>query len=316
MNKKRFNVLFCNNKDVASFYVTTTGAQTLTLALLTVDTGKTLTINWGDGTSTDYTGTGARTHDYAAAGTYKVNLLQPKTITYLTIGDAKVTINSSDIKSLSNIYSLQINAVKSTRFRSSDLINLRPTIFALYSFAAGADVTFNSVDVANWRPATFQLYSMPAGVLGTFNSSDISAWTPSNFALFSMPANYAGTMQTSHISAWNPTFFQVYSMPVSYTFTFSVNGFDTWKAPTTFRLDGNALITATVDQILSELWTAFATRTAAGGTINVGGTNQAPSGVYQAANPPTTGLEYRYELLNDSQNINPTKKWATVTVTA
>jgi len=81
-------------------------------------------------------------------------------------------------------------------------------------------------------------------------------------------------------------------------------------------MSDNSLTQAKVDAILQGLWGAFATRTVAGGTINVGGNNAAPGGAYQAANPPATGKEYAYELLNDSQNINPTKKWATVTFTA
>jgi len=46
--------------------VTTTGAQTLTLQDLTVSAST--TVDWGDGSSNDYTGSGTRTHNYAGAG--------------------------------------------------------------------------------------------------------------------------------------------------------------------------------------------------------------------------------------------------------
>jgi hypothetical protein len=81
-------------------------------------------------------------------------------------------------------------------------------------------------------------------------------------------------------------------------------------------MDGNALLQAQVDQILADFYAGFAARTATDGSINVSGNNAAPSGTLQAACPPTTGKEYAYELTNDSCNVNPTKKWATVTITA
>ena len=132
-----------------------------------------------------------------------------------------------------------------------------------------------------------------------------------------MPAGYAGTFNSTDVSAWRPTTFYLHSMPVAtFTITITANGFAGWVSTVSFYMQNNSLNQTQVNQILADFWAGFATRTATGGTINVGTNNAAPSGIYQPANPPTTGLEYRYELLNDSQNINPTKKWATVTVTA
>lgn len=106
-------------------------------------------------------------------------------------------------------------------------------------------------------------------------------------------------------------------MPAAtYTITITASGFAGWVSTTNFQMQNNSLSQAQVNQILADFWAGFATRTATGGTLNIGTNNAAPSGVYQAANPPTTGLEFRYELLNDSQNVNTTKKWATVTVAA
>jgi hypothetical protein len=150
---------------------------------------------------------------------------------------------------------------------------------------------------------------------GRFDSSDVSAWRPTNFYLYSMPAGYSGTFNSSDVSAWRPTNFSLHSMPVAtFTITITANGFAGWITTTNFQMQNNSLSQTQVVQILADFWAGFATRTGAAGTINVGTNNAAPGGTYQAANPPTTGLEFRYELLNDSQNINPTKKWATVTV--
>jgi len=177
--------------------------------------------------------------------------------------------------------------------------------------------TFDSSDVSAWRPTEFRLYSMKAGYAGTFDSADVSDWRPATFLMYSMPAGYAGTFDSADISAWRPTYFHLYSMPVAtFTITISDGGFDGWVSTTGFNMYGNSLTQTQVDQILSDFWTGFASSTGTARTLNVGGSNSAPSGTYQAANPPTTGKEFAYELKNDSQEINPTKKWATVTITA
>ena len=318
MNKRKVLLLLGGSKNTtASIGVTTTGAQTVTISALTVDTEKTLNVDWGDGTNNDYTGAGARTHNYAGSGTWAIRFDHAEYITVFNCSDDKVTLNSKDIKRMVNVTDFRINSLKAGTFDSADVSAWRPTLFRLYSMPAGYVGTFDSADISAWRPSDFILRSMPAGYVGTFNSTDVSSWTPSNFRLYSMPAGYAGTFNSTDISAWTPTYFYLYSMPVAtYTITITANGFAGWVSTTDFQVQNNSLNQTQVNQILADFWAGFATRTATGGTINVGTNNAAPSGIYQPANPPTTGLEYRYELLNDSQNINPTKKWATVTVTA
>jgi len=206
-------------------------------------------------------------------------------------------------------------------FDSADVSAWRPTNFALHSMPAGYAGTFNSADVSAWRPTTFWLYSMPAGYAGTFDSADVSAWRPTNFALHSMPAGYAGTFDSADVSAWRPTNFYLYSMPAGYSVT-ADGGWANWITTTTFQVQSNGLLTATVDAILWELYQATLARTATGGTINVGGTNQAPSGVFQAASAcpvsaATSGKEIAHELLSDGCDaIAAGKTWATVTITA
>jgi len=403
----------------ASFTVTTTAPnQTLTINSLGVSAST--TVDWGDGSTNDYTGTAQRTHQYAAAGNYIVRFMQPELVTVFDIRDNKVTLNSADVKLCVNIQTAVFVALKAGTFNSADVSDWRPTTFYMYSMPTGyagtfdsADVsdwrptdfrllsmpagyagTFDSADVSDWRPAYFQLYSMPAGYGGTFNSADVSAWRPTSFWLYAMPAGYAGTFDSADVSDWRPTtfymysmptgyagtfdsadvsawrptdfrlylmpsgyagtfdsadvsdwrptdfrllsmpagyagtfdsadvsdwrpaYFRLYSMPAGYTFVISAGGFAGWITTTNFQVQGNALSQAQVDQVLADFWTGFATRTATAGTINLGGSNAAPSGTLQAANPPTTGKEYAYCLVNDPDNVNPTKKWATVTITA
>ena len=252
-------------RSVASWTVTTTGAAAHTIAAFTVSDST--VVDWGDGSTSTYTGSGVRTHNYAGAGTWTVRVMQPLNVTALTMSDNKVTLNSADIKSMRNMITFQANGLK-----------------------AG---TFNSADVSAWRPTTFALHSMPAGYAGTFNSADVSAWRPTTFYLSYMPEGYIVT---------------------------AGGGFAGWTTTADFQMQGNALSQAIVDAILWELYQASAApRTVSGGTINLGGTNAAPSGTYQAvASPPvsgsTPGKEIAYELRNDSLGLF--NNWATVTITA
>ncbi len=253
--------------NVATYTVTTTGAQTHTIQSLGVSAPT--VVDWGDGSRDTYSGTALRTHNYAGAGTWLVTIYTPKNVVTFDIRDNKVTLNSAQIAGMLNI-----------------------STFSATTLKAG---TFNSADVSAWRPTTFSLYSMPAGYAGTFDSADVSAWRPTNFYLYSMPAGYSVTAD---------------------------GGWANWITTTTFQVQSNGLLTATVDAILWELYQATLARTATGGTINVGGTNQAPSGVFQAASAcpvsaATSGKEIAHELLNDGCDaIAAGKTWATVTITA
>ena len=329
----------------ATYTVTTTGAQTHTINSFGVSAAT--VVDWGDGSTSTYNGTALRTHNYAGAGTWLVTIYKPQNVTVFDMRDGKVNLNSADIASMVNVTHVVLTALRSGRFDSADVSAWRPTTFHLYSMPAGyagrfdsADVsdwrptnfdlhsmpagyagTFDSADVSDWRPTYFLLYSMPAGYAGTFDSADVSAWRPANFYLYSMPAGYAGTFDSADVSAWRPANFYLCSMPAGYSVT-AGGGWANWITTTDFQVQSNGLLTATVDAILWELYQATLARTATGGTINVGGTNQAPSGVFQAASAcpvsaATSGKEIAHELLNDGCDaIAAGKTWATVTITA
>jgi len=65
------------------------------------------------------------------------------------------------------------------------------------------------------------------------------------------------------------------------------------------RVDSSSTTQGNIDDILLRLYTDRASFTWATPTLNVGSTNPDPSGVYQDATPPTTGLEYAYKLVVD-----------------
>ena len=94
-----------------SMTVTTTGAQQLKLDGLTVSAST--TVDWGDGSSNDYTGSGARTHNYAGAGTWTVTIKQPLNVTLIDLrAVAKISsLTGANIVKLANLTSLRLEAV-------------------------------------------------------------------------------------------------------------------------------------------------------------------------------------------------------------
>ena len=297
------------------YTVTTTGAQTHNIASLGVSAAT--TVYWGDGNSDIYTGTAARSHAYAGAGTWVVSVDEPLYVTTLNLNDNKITLNSADVAAMANVIDFRVYSLKAGTFDSADVSAWRPSSFHLHSMPAGYAGTFNSADVSAWQPAYFYLHSMPTGYAGTFDSADVSAWQPAYFYLYSMPTGYAGTFDSADVSAWRPAYFYLHSMPAGYAIT-AGGGFANWSTTVNFYVQNNGLTAGTVDAILWELYQASTVpRTASGGTINISDSNAAPSGTYQAATScpvtvATPGKEIAHELKNDGCAVG-FNKWTTVT---
>jgi type II secretory pathway component PulK len=85
-----------------------------------------------------------------------------------------------------------------------------------------------------------------------------------------------------------------------------------WTALTTLTMNGLGLDATTIDLVLADLYAGRMGYTAAAPTATMVGTNADPTGVYQAMVPPTTGMETKYELINDSASQG-FKKWAITT---
>jgi len=111
------------------------------------------------------------------------------------------------------------------------------------------------------------------------------------------------------------TYLYLSNFPAESTITIAAADFDGWPNLPNLTFTNCGLLTAQVNAILQGLYAGLSTRVSNGGTISLAGNNQAPSGVYQAMCPPTTGKEWAYELINDACAVNPTKKWTTITVT-
>ena len=249
---------------VASFITTTTGAQTLTISALTITAA--MVVDWGDGNQDIYNGAGARTHNYAGAGTWTVRFLSPLLVTVFRIADNKVTLDSSTIKEIFNVSDFKVIGVKTT-FNSVDVSAWRPTAFDLENFSSGSTGTFNTADISLWSPANFLIVNMPIAFSVVLNSADVCAWNPTIFRFQLFTANMSGVFNTSNVSAWNPTSFYLSNVPATYTITIAAGALAGWTGATTVNLSADTLSQSSVDQILADLYIAFATRTVAGGDI-------------------------------------------------
>jgi len=122
------------------------------------------------------------------------------------------------------------------------------------------------------------------------------------------------------MASWTPTGWWLYSMPsADSSYTFASDTMRNWTSATSILCNDLGLLQATVDAILYDIYAGFASRTASNGTINVGGSNAAPSGTYQAASAcpvtdGTDGKEVAHELVNDGCGVSA-NHWATVTIT-
>ena len=208
---------------------------------------------------------------------------------YATAGTYRIKVTPA-----SRIQQIDIHDPLLSRVRSSQLRNSPITYFICHHVGNASPNVVSSVDMSAWTPTYWQLFSMPAGTY---------------------------TIDSQHMSAWTPTYWWLYDMPAGLTFTINATHFAGWTTTTNFQAQDNSLLQADVNKLLYGMYQASVVpRTAANGTINVGGTNAAPSGVFQAAaacpvDAATPGKEVQHELLNDGCGVG-FNVWATVTVTA
>lgn len=281
---------------------TTTGAsKAVTIHRMTPATGKSLTIDWGDGDTTtveagDWT---SKPHTYAEAGTYAVRVTDPLDIVQIDLHDAPLSgFKSAEVKDAEIVY-----------FICSSLGGEEPSVI-------------NSADMSAWNPTTWWLYSMPATGTYYINSADMSAWEPTGWYMYLMPATGTYYIDIADMSTWNPIRFKLYSLPPGVIVNITAAVFAGWVKCYTFSIQDNGLLTAQVDALLWGLYQAAISRTTAyGGTLLAGGTNQAPTGVFQPASAcpvsvATPGKEITHELLNDGCNgISADQTWDSITIT-
>lgn len=245
-----------------------------------------------------------------------------------------------ELKDLGNSFR---TIIKSENFSNWDLSN-----FVVESVGSNQEnlVIFNSSDVATWTPSTFVLLPDDIQTYSEFNSSDISAWSPSWFRI----SNMDGEFNSSDMSLWtgldifnmydmketltgsfslgetvfaSTNIFVLRDMPSTYEITIPSSSLSNWLGASHVNLVNNSFTEGEVDTILEELYTGYSTRTEYNGEIYIAevnpieynqNENAEPSGIYRASATPSTGKEYAYELLYDSEVLNSGHEWDIVSI--
>ncbi len=146
--------------------------------------------------------------------------------------------------------------------------------------------------------------------LGGLNTAELKY---SRITYFVVTLATGCTIDSADMVDWRPTYWRLYSMPAAgSSYTFAASCMRAWTALASMLANDLALDAATVDLILADLYAGRMGYTATSPIANLGGTNADPNGVYQAMVPPTTGMETKYELINDSASQG-FKKWAITT---
>jgi len=203
---------------------------------------------------------------------------------------------------------------------TADFAGMPLTNWRCYDLPSGGSYTINTADFAGMPLAYWWCHSLPAGGTYTIDTADFAGMPLIIWYCHSLPAGGTYTIDTADFAGMSPIIWYCYSMPFGAITNVAQNGFANFTKCTSFRFDNNSLSQSDVDTALWSLYQATVTpRTASGGTINVGGSNAAPSGTFQAASAcpvtiSTDGKEIAYELLNDSCGVG-FNKWSIVTIT-
>ena len=216
--------------------------------------------------------------DGTAPETLVANVTTARTHVYAVAGTYPITVNHAHL-----ITQLQIDNAK---LGGLDTSELQYSVLTYFWVTLATNCKIDSADMVDWRPTTWYLFSMPAGTY-SISSANMVDWRPTTWRLSSMPA--AGS-----------------------SYTFAASCMRAWTALTTLTMNDLGLDATTIDLVLADLYAGRMGYTAAAPTANLGGTNADPTGVYQAKVPPTTGMETKYELINDSA-AQGFKKWTITT---
>jgi len=161
--------------------------------------------------------------------------------------------------------------------------------------------------VAVFRVGDVTQVQLDSAKIGGLNTQQLRR---SPIVYFSVTAITGSAIDSADMVGWTPTYWRLYSMPAAgSSYTFGAAIMRNWTSAASIACQDLALLVGVVDAILLDIYTGRAGYTNAAPVLNVGGSNAAPSGVYQDAAPPTTGLEYKYKLVvdPDAEGFN---KWA------
>ena len=284
--------------------------------------------DWGDGTAQS-TGSAPAAHTYTAAGTRTVTITLPRADYWLRgINAASCYVTGDFMASLRGCNALanitaNTNAGLNSHYALSQLPAGMTTLY-LYNTAsvitgALADLPAGMTYLNLYNTAsviTGALADLPAGMTYLNLGNTASVITG---ALADLPAGMtylnlgnAASVVTGALADLPAGMTQLYLYNTASVITGGGTAVPA-HAIGTIDVSNTHMLQAAVDGIVNRLYADRASFTAAAPALAIGGTNQAPSGVYQSVTPPTSGKEAIYDLVNDP-TAQGFKKW-TVTYT-
>ena len=259
---------------------TTTGAQAASFTSLGVISGKTVTIDWGDGTIESFTTTASRAHAYAGAGTWAVKVGPRNAINRIDLYDTKftVTIDATNPMpaGLTVLYMLNLHGLTWNVNATPMPSNL--TYLRLLSLS-GLTWNINTTPL----PPSLDYFECDQNSNITWNVSAISL--PNTLRTFKIGWNVPGIVWTG-------------MLPNAIQSAACYNSLDTAKIDTILYtiLANKANFTYSTPSLDLSHWS-----------------NAAPSGTYQAADPVTSGKEAKYALVNGNGSYAPGPEWTVTT---
>ena len=270
-------------------YTTTSASEDATIKL-TLAAGGTTDVDWGDGAVSAITSGTTATHTYASPGTYQVRLRDQSvwdTITRIE-GCSSNGGFSGELKTApAGMTVLQLSATLS--IITGSLVDLPTGMTYLNLFYTSSPITGSFAD-------------LPAGMAGLHLDVTPSAITGS---LADLPAGMTDIRLGGTSSPITGSFAD---LPAGMLYLYLndtpsvIIGGTSPLAAIRIRYiyaQSSSESQADLDDILARLYADRALFTYANPSLNIAGGNPPPSGVYQDANPPTTGKEYAYKLVND-----------------
>ena len=309
-------------KQAATYQVITAGAATHTINSLGLSAAT--LVDWGDGSTSTLSGTALRTHSYAGAGTWTVTIYLPENVTRFDMRDSKAVITTATLP-INNVVTFIITALNAASVIDTSHMTSWSSItsWQCYSLPSGGTYSIDTSHMVNWSSiTTWYCLLLPSGGTYSIDTSHMVNWSSiATWLCYSLPSGGTYNIDTSNMTSWSLiATWLCYSLPSGSITNVAQNGFANFTKCVNFRFDSNSLSQSDVDTALWSLYQATtAPRTVSGGTINIGGSNAAPSGTFQAASAcpvtvATDGKEVAYELLNDSCGAG-FNKWSTVTIT-
>ena len=248
--------------------------------------------NWGDGEAQS-TGDSV-SHTYTDAGTYTVTLTLQNLNRWLKEIDLCNDPLKFDLSALTACRSLtHLRAYTNASTVVTGALSDLPASMETLSLGSTNSTITGALSDLPASMETLSLYSTNSTITGALSDLPVSM---AFLSLYSTNSTITGALSDLPVSMTNLLVYSTSSTITGGASAMAAVGIRNIQA------QNLTLNETTVDGILARLYADRELFTYITPRLNIGGTNDAPSGAYADEDPPTTGLGYVFELANDPEN--------------